>query len=374
MGEIVGAFGVSHTATMVRARERAEAGERDRIDAGFSHVAERIRALAPDAIVLFSSEHLHAFFLDALPAIAIGTADRYPTLGDGGIPKLDLPGAPHVSRALHRQLVAQGFDLTSSQSLMLDHGFATPLHLLGLTDIPVVPFLINCTTSPLPTSNRCHALGEAVARAVAASAVGRVVVLAAGGLSHWVGIAGMGRTAPDFDSWFLDRLAAGELDALTSLTEEDILARAGNGGQEIRSWLAMMGAAGGGGADVLAYEPVRAWVTGIAVVEAHVAPLRETDHPAAQPDAASPSYAFSAFVHRLGTDGGLRAAFRDPASRDALVSDAALPAAEAQVLRDGDVVGAARLGAHPMLVLEMAFALEMPVPDVVAALNAGVPA
>ncbi|HSE95016.1 MAG TPA: protocatechuate 3,4-dioxygenase, partial [Methylomirabilota bacterium] len=93
----------------------------------------------------------------------------------------------------------------------------------------------------------------------------RVALVGAGGLSHWVGMPGMGRINVDFDRWFLDRLAAGRADEVTTLTDAEV-DRAGNGAHEIRSWLTVAGAMPGRRARVLAYEPVTAWVTGMGVI------------------------------------------------------------------------------------------------------------
>ena len=41
---------------------------------------------------------------------------------------------------------------------------------------------------------------------------------------------------------------------------------AGNGGQEIRNWIALLGAVPGWKGEVLAYEPVPEWITGCATV------------------------------------------------------------------------------------------------------------
>ena len=49
-------------------------------------------------------------------------------------------------------------------------------------------------------------------------------------------------------------------------TTDEIERDGGNGGQEIRNWLALMAAVDGHPADLLAYEAVRDWVVGCGVV------------------------------------------------------------------------------------------------------------
>ena len=65
-----------------------------------------------------------------------------------------------------------------------------------------------------------------------------------------------------FDRWFLERMASGDVESLIALKDDEVIA-AGNGAHEIRSWLTAAGVAGGAHADVLCYEPVKEWITGI---------------------------------------------------------------------------------------------------------------
>ena len=53
------------------------------------------------------------------------------------------------------------------------------------------------------------------------------------------------------------------------LTWDEIERDGGNGGQEIRNWIALLGAVPGWKGEVLAYEPVAEWITGCATVWVH---------------------------------------------------------------------------------------------------------
>jgi aromatic ring-opening dioxygenase catalytic subunit (LigB family) len=143
----------------------------------------------------------------------------------------------------------------------------TVLHLLDPgARRPVVPIVQNCAVAPMPSLGRCYRLGGALRRAIEAWPVAaRVALIGTGGLSHWVGMPGMGRINTEFDRWFLDCLAAGRAEDVLALTDREV-ERAGNGAHEIRSWLTVAGAVAGKPARVLAYEPVAAWVTGMGVV------------------------------------------------------------------------------------------------------------
>ena len=90
--------------------------------------------------------------------------------------------------------------------------------------------------------------------------------MATGGISHWVGTPETGRINPDWDHRILDHIARADVAALTRLTWEEIERDGGNGGQEIRNWIALLGAVPGWKGEVLAYEPVPEWITGCATV------------------------------------------------------------------------------------------------------------
>src|SRR2546427_161218 len=67
----------------------------------------------------------------------------------------------------------------------------------------------------------------------------------------------------------LDDVARGDIEPLTRLSWEEIERDGGHGGQEIRNWIALLGAVPGWKGDVLAYEGVAEWITGCATVWVH---------------------------------------------------------------------------------------------------------
>jgi len=73
------------------------------------------------------------------------------------------------------------------------------------------------------------------------------------------------KTRPPGKAPIADARVAG----LVRLTHEEIERDGGNGGQEIRNWVAMLGAVPGWKGEVLAYEPVAEWITGCATVWVH---------------------------------------------------------------------------------------------------------
>ncbi len=276
-GRIVGAFATSHSPGITGFPERADARKRANVEDAFAETRRRIAALEPDALIVVSVEHFTNFFLANLPAFAIGTADGYPGPVTAemarflNVEQRRYPGHDPLGRHLYRFALDSQFDPALVEGGMaFDENFCVPLrHLDPETRYPLVPVIVNGVNPPWPTARRCFDFGRMIRAAVQAQdEVRRVVVLATGGLSHWVGMPESGRVNEDFDRDFLARLAAGDPDRLTAYTEAEIDA-AGNGAHEIRTWLVAAGAADAP-FETLAYEPVPEWLTGTAVAAARI--------------------------------------------------------------------------------------------------------
>jgi hypothetical protein len=187
------------------------------------------------------------------------------------IPPRKVPGAPEWGLALLESGLAAGFDFAYSHEIESWDELAVPLYFLTPDGtIPVSPVYTNCGAPPLPTPRRCHEMGAFVGAFIRSRpTTERVALLATGGISHWVGTPETGRINPEFDHRVLDHIARADAEALSRLTEAQIERDGGNGGQEIRNWLALLGAVPGWKGEVLAYEPVPEWITGCATVWVH---------------------------------------------------------------------------------------------------------
>lgn len=269
MAELVAAVAASHAPLITAAPESAEPGQRERVYAGMAALRDEIERARPDVLVICSNEHFTNFFLDNFPPFCIGLGATHAGPAEEWlrIPRGSMPGHPGLGRWLVERALAEDFDPAFSEDLCLDHGVMTVYHLLAPGwRLPLVPLVQNCAVAPMPSLARCYRLGAVLRRAIEAwPERARVALVGAGGLSHWVGMPGMGRIDAAFDRWFLDRLAAGRAEEVLALTDADV-ERAGNGAHEIRSWLTVAGAVPGRRARVLAYEPVTAWVTGMGVL------------------------------------------------------------------------------------------------------------
>jgi hypothetical protein len=276
MAEIVAAALTSHAPLMTGRPDVSRPEQRERLYAGFHELARRLAATRPDLLVMFVNDHLQNFPYSNMPAFCVGLCDGYdaPSAGASGfmkIPARTLAGAPAWGMALLEAGLERGFDFAYSYEIESWDELAVPLHFLspaGTT--PVLPIYTNCAAPPLPTARRCHAMGAFVGDFIRARpGRERVAVIATGGISHWVGTPETGRINPDWDHWVLDHIARADLEPLLRLTHAEIERDGGNGGQEIRTWLGVLGAVPGWKGEALAYEPVAEWITGCATVWVH---------------------------------------------------------------------------------------------------------
>lgn len=268
MAQLVGIFAASHTPVMLNFPELVSEEERTEIRKAFDALGSALRAARPDVLVVISDDHLHNFFLNNFPAFCIGATDRYPTPVEHWLKaaKRELRGDTALGAHLLSAALQAGFDPAFSMDLTLDHGTLTPLELAGFgSELRIVPLLVNCVQPPLPTMQRSlqwgRFLGEAVRSYPAAE---RVAILATGGLSHDVGTPRMGVVNETFDREFLRLLGARDDATLLRFATEQVDS-AGNGAEEIRTWLMAYGAAGNAPFEPLYYRAVAKWYAGIGI-------------------------------------------------------------------------------------------------------------
>lgn len=273
MGQIVAGLLTPHAPNITARPLVADMAQRERFLASFDVLRQRLEQAQPDLLVVFVNDHLQNFFLNNMPAICVGIADSYEAPSKGGseflrIPPRRIPGArAWATRLLYAGWEA-GFDFGYSQELEFWDEVSVPLHFLAPEKtIPIVPVLTNCAAPPLPPPRRSWELGAFVRQFIEKGpAQERVALLATGGIAHWVGVPGTGRLNPDFDRRILDWIRQGKGRELAGLTSEEIEKEAGNGGQELRNWIAVLGALPGGKGEVLSYEAAPEWIGGVANV------------------------------------------------------------------------------------------------------------
>lgn len=264
----------SHAPGITGRAHLAEPALKDAFHAAFVRFGEAMRETRPDALVVVGAEHFANFFMDNMPAYAIGMADAYegPIEDPGwlGIAKTHVPGDAALSKRLIEG-VMQEVDVAFAEEWKFDHGIMVPLHFLTPRyDLPVVPVNINCQGPPLTPLTRAWAFGRALRKAADALDA-RIAVVASGGISHWPATPDSGKINEAWDRDFLDRWARNDRDALLAYTDEATYRDAGQGGFEIRTFIAVAAAAGGAGT-VDFYAPIPIFSVGCTTGRMAIAP------------------------------------------------------------------------------------------------------
>lgn len=230
-------------------------------------MGEELESAKPDALVVVAAEHFANFFMNNMPAFAVGMAERYQgPIEDPewlGIPHRSIPGNAPLSLRLIRE-VMQTVDVAYAEEWKFDHGIMVPLSFLTPRyDLPVIPININCQGPPLSPLHRSWALGEALRRA-ADRLPERIALVGTGGISHWPATPDSGKINEAWDREFLRRWQANDQPALLSYTDEATYRDAGQGGFEIRTFISVAAAARGRGS-VQYYRPIPIFAVGCTV-------------------------------------------------------------------------------------------------------------
>ena len=249
----------SHAPGITGRADQAEPEVRDAFYAALDGMRESLEASRPDALVIIAAEHFANFFMDNMPSFAIGMADSYrgPIEDPGwlGIDKTEVPG----DRGLSERFISgvmQRADVSYAQEWLFDHGIMVPLHFLTPRyDLPVIPVNINCQGPPLTPLHRAWAFGEAI-RSAADAMPERIALVGTGGISHWPATPDSGRINVDWDRDFMERWCRNDRTALLDYDDLSVYAEAGQGGFEIRTFIAVSAAADGARGTVHFCEPI----------------------------------------------------------------------------------------------------------------------
>jgi protocatechuate 4,5-dioxygenase beta chain len=253
MARLLGAICTSHIPAIGAAIARGKQNEPywKPFFEGYPPIREWLAKVDPAAVVMLYNDHGLNFFLDKMPTFAVGAAREYRNDDEGwGLPTLPpFPGDPKLSWHVIESLVADEFDVTTCQEMLVDHAFTVPISLLwpqrSERRFRTVPVAINTVQHPLPTPARCYALGRAIGRAIESypEDIG-VVVVGTGGLSHQLDGERAGFINKAFDLHCLDKIVD-DPRALTRMSIHELVRSAGTQGVELIMWLAARGALDG---------------------------------------------------------------------------------------------------------------------------------
>jgi aromatic ring-opening dioxygenase catalytic subunit (LigB family) len=243
------------------------------LQGAFRGMAAALTAAQPDVLVIVAAEHFANFFMNNMPAFAMGMAECYEgPIEDPqwlGIPRTKIPGAAALSLRMIREMM-QTVDMAYAEEWKFDHGVMVPLSFLTPRyHLPVIPVNINCQGPPLAPLHRAWALGEALRRA-ADLVPERIALVGTGGISHWPATPDSGKINEQWDREFLRRWQLNDKPAILSYTDEGTYRDAGQGGFEIRTFISIAAAARGSG-QIRYYRPIPIFAVGCTVATMSIA-------------------------------------------------------------------------------------------------------
>ena len=264
----------SHAPGIVSRSEQAEPALRDLLYQQFEHLRDALEQSRPDALIVVAAEHFANFFMNNMPAYAIGMADRYsgPIEDEKWlrIRRRTIPGDAALSRRIIDS-VMEDVDVSYCEEWQFDHGISVPLHFLTPRyDLKVIPVNINCQGPPLTPLSRTWAFGKSLRRACE-RVPERIALIGTGGISHWPATPDSGKINEKWDKEFLSLWCQGDRERLISYRDEDVYRDAGQGGFEIRSLIAVAAAASGRGR-VWCYLPIPQFAVGCTIATMEVGP------------------------------------------------------------------------------------------------------
>lgn len=234
-------------------------GHYDRCQRQLDKLGERLRAEAPDVMIVLGDDHKEWFLDDKLPALTVYTGTEVVNRGVKNMSKTRdseavarrryltedqvYPCAADLATHIVQQGIEDEFDVASSSiSPLADdggprcvgHAFAFIVRrLLNDKPIPMVPVIVNTYFPPnQPSAKRCWNFGRSIGRAVRSwHEDAKVAIIASGGLSHFA-------IDEEFDQRIIAGLQTGDGDALTR--EPESLFQSGS--SETKCWIMAAGA------------------------------------------------------------------------------------------------------------------------------------
>lgn len=262
MAKIVSVAATSH---ILMSPAGVEGKVRHVID-GIKEIGRRVRASNPDILIVISSDHMFNLNLALQPPFCVGVCDSYVPFGEMDIEQLPRRGSREFAQAFVERAAVSGFDLAKAEEFRPDHGVALPLTIIDPDrKIPITPLLVNINMDPAPTPARCYALGGALRRTIENDRPEdeRIAIVATGGLSHWLNIPRHGEVSEQFDRDVMNAITSGRAAELALRSTAEIVEKGGNGGLEIVNWLIAAATVPGRAGEIIYYEPIPEWFTGM---------------------------------------------------------------------------------------------------------------
>lgn len=258
----------SHAPGITARAERADPVVRDAFYAHLNNMRQAITDSGAEALLIIAAEHFANFFMNNMPAYCIGMADYYEgPIEDPDwlhIKRTQIPGNKELSKKMIVE-VMQTVDTAYSEEWKFDHGISVPLHFLTPDyDLPVIPVNLNCQGPPLTPMHRAWEFGRALRRACDAVPE-KIAIVGTGGISHWPATPDSGKINEQWDRDFLAKFVVNDKDAMLAYHDNDIYRDAGQGGFEIRTFIATAASCPEHKATLHFYAPIPIFAVGCTV-------------------------------------------------------------------------------------------------------------
>ena len=250
MARIVGGIGASHSPTIGFAKDTGKQHDPawKPIFDGFDAIRAWVHERRVDVLFTIYNDHITSFFFDHYSAFVLGIDDRYVAADEGGGPREVAPARGHLGLSQHiaMSMVADEFDMSFFQGRPVDHGFLSPLSMLGDAQGPwpgqVVPLQVGVLQMPIPSAKRMWKLGRTLRKSIESYPEDlNVAIMATGGLSHQVHGERAGFLNEAWDAEFLELLEKSP-QTLVDMRIAEYAAKGGMEGAEVVMWLIMRGA------------------------------------------------------------------------------------------------------------------------------------
>lgn len=255
----------SHAPGITARAERADPVVRDEFYANLEIMRKDIKNSGAEALIVVGAEHFANFFMNNMPAFCIGMGEEYEgPIEDPEWLKIQphkVPGTSDLSMRIISE-VMQTVDTAFAEEWKFDHGIMVPLHFLTPDyDLPIIPVNINCQGPPLTPLHRAWEFGEALRRSCDAVPE-KVALVGTGGISHWPATPDSGKINEAWDRDFLEKFKRNDKAAMLAYDDVATYNDAGQGGFEIRTFIAAAAAAKGASADVHFFAPIPIFAVG----------------------------------------------------------------------------------------------------------------
>ena len=271
MARIVGGFLFPHDPLITAEPKSPPEEQQVAIKNAFGRIRSRLAELDVDTAIVVGDDHYTVFGPQCLPRCLIAIGDA----SGPAEPWVGLPQEPfRINQALAQHILDYGFDngvdWAVAKSITLDHSTSLPIHLC-IQDNPkisAIPVLVNSGVEPLISNKRCFEIGRSMREAVLSwNGSERVAIFGTGGISHWVGMADMGKVNVEWDRMIIEAVQNGDTDTLLRLSDAEIIEKSGNGGLEIKNWIVALGFVDKFRGELIDYQPIPEWVTGCGFME-----------------------------------------------------------------------------------------------------------